>query len=132
MTSMIILPQPADCPVRRTGCSDVVLFFDGRLRLGVEVAGLGRFDGLEIAVAAAAAAGAERQIELMRQLWAGGTVVAHEDRDHRIDRAGCAEAEAANSHLVGVPAEAAYDRAARISDGVLFGARTQTEAARSG
>ena len=64
----------------------------------------------------------------MRKLWAE-PVVTHEDRDHRIDRAGILPRPKRQIPIwFGGSSEAAYDRAARIGDGFLFGARTQTEA----
>jgi len=70
----------------------------------------------------------ENQIALIRKLW-GEPVVTHEDRDHKIDRAGILPRPKRQIPIwLGGFSEAAYDRAARIGDGFLFSGRTQTEA----
>src|SRR5205085_3100388 len=63
-----------------------------------------------------------------RKLWQE-PVVDHEDSDHRIDRAGILPRPKRQIPIwLGGSSEAAFDRAARIGDGFLFGGRTQTEA----
>ncbi|HEY6995312.1 MAG TPA: TIGR03619 family F420-dependent LLM class oxidoreductase, partial [Xanthobacteraceae bacterium] len=88
VTGVIILPQRQTALLAKQA-ADVDLFSDGRLRLGV---GVGwnwvEFDGLEMHDHfRRRGRRQEHQIELMRKLWAE-PVVTHEDRDHRIDRAG--------------------------------------------
>jgi probable F420-dependent oxidoreductase len=129
VTGVIILPQRQTALFAKQA-SDVDLFSDGRLRLGV---GVGwnwvEFDGLEMHDHfRRRGRRQEHQIELIRKLWAK-PVVTHEDRDHRIDRAGILPRPKRQIPIwFGGSSEAAYDRAARIGDGFLFGARTQTEA----
>jgi alkanesulfonate monooxygenase SsuD/methylene tetrahydromethanopterin reductase-like flavin-dependent oxidoreductase (luciferase family) len=72
----------------------------------------------------------EQQIALIRKLWEK-PVVEYEDSDHRIDRAGILPRPKRQIPIwLGGSSEAAFDRAARIGDGFLFGGRTQTEAVR--
>jgi len=129
VTGVIILPQRQTALFAKQA-ADVDLFSDGRLRLGV---GVGwnwvEFDGLEMHDHfRRRGRRQEHQIELIRKLWAK-PVVTHEDRDHRIDRAGILPRPKRQIPIwFGGSSEAAYDRAARIGDGFLFGARTQTEA----
>jgi probable F420-dependent oxidoreductase len=129
VTGVIILPQRQTALFAKQA-ADVDLFSDGRLRLGV---GVGwnwvEFDSLEMHDHfRRRGRRQEHQIELIRKLWAE-PVVTHEDRDHRIDRAGILPRPKRQIPIwFGGSSEAAYDRAARIGDGFLFGARTQTEA----
>jgi len=65
---------------------------------------------------------------LIRKLWEE-PVVDYEDSDHRIDRAGILPRPKRRIPIwLGGYSEAAFDRAARIGDGFLFGGRAQTEA----
>src|SRR5207253_3204116 len=110
--------------------ADVDLFSDGRLRLGV---GVGwnwvEYDGLEMSGHfRRRGKRQEQQIALIRKLWEQ-PVVDHEDSDHRIDRAGILPRPKRQIPIwLGGSSEAAYDRAARIGDGLLFGGRMQTQA----
>ena len=70
----------------------------------------------------------EQQIALIRKLWEE-PVVDYQDSDHRIDRAGVLPRPKRQIPIwLGGSSEAAFDRAARIADGFLFGGRTQTQA----
>ena len=70
----------------------------------------------------------EQQIALIRKLWQE-PVIEYEDSDHRIDRAGILPRPKRQIPIwLGGSSEAAFDRAARIGDGFLFGGRTQTQA----
>ena len=56
-------------------------------------------------------------------------MVDYQDSDHRIDRAGILPRPKRQIPIwLGGSSEAAFDRAARIADGFLFGGRTQTQA----
>src|SRR4029077_5192119 len=70
----------------------------------------------------------EQQIALIRKLWQE-PVVEHEDSDHRIDRAGILPRPKRQIPIwLGGFSDAAYDRAARIGDGLLFLGRTHARA----
>jgi len=129
VTGVIILPQRQTALFAKQA-ADVDLFSNGRLRLGV---GVGwnwvEFNGLEMpGHFRRRGRRQEHQIDLMRKLWEQ-PVVEHEDADHRIDRAGILPRPKRQIPIwLGGSSEAAFDRAARIGDGFLFGARTQTDA----
>jgi probable F420-dependent oxidoreductase len=129
VTGVIILPQRQTALFAKQA-ADVDLFSDGRLRLGV---GVGwnwvEFDGLEMSRHfRRRGKRQEQQIALIRKLWEE-PVVEYEDSDHRIDRAGILPRPKRQIPIwLGGSSEAAYDRAARIGDGFLFGGRMQTEA----
>jgi len=126
---VIILPQRQTALLAKQA-ADVDLFSEGRLRLGV---GVGwnwvEFDGLEMSGHfRRRGKRQEQQIALMRKLWQE-PVVEYEDSDHRIDRAGILPRPKHQIPIwLGGSSEAAYDRAARIADGFLFGGRMQTQA----
>src|SRR5215470_12245748 len=130
VTGVIILPQRQTALFAKQA-ADVDLFSEGRLRLGV---GIGwnwvEYDGLEMSRHfRRRGKRQEQQIALIRKLWED-PVVQYEDPDHRIDRAGILPRPKRQIPIwFGGSSEAAFDRAARIGDGFLFGARTQTEAA---
>jgi len=130
-TGVIILPQRQTALFAKQA-ADVDLFSNGRLRLGV---GIGwnwvEFDSLEMSRHfRRRGRRQELQIALIRKLWEQ-PVVEHEDADHRIDRAGILPRPKRQIPIwLGGSSDAAYDRAARIGDGFLFGGRTQTEAVR--
>src|SRR3954463_1933553 len=129
VTGVIILPQRQTALFAKQA-ADVDLFSDGRLRLGV---GVGwnwvEFDGLEMSGHfRRRGKRQEQQIALIRKLWQE-PVVEYADSDHRIDRAGILPRPKRKIPIwLGGSSEAAYDRAARIGDGFLFGGRTQTQA----
>src|ERR1700726_3925886 len=128
-TGVIILPQRQTSLCAKQA-ADVDLFSDGRLRLGV---GIGwnwvEYDGLEMPRHfRRRGKRQEQQIALIRKLWEE-PVVDYEDSDHRIDRAGILPRPKRQIPIwLGGSSEAAFDRAARIGAGFLFGARAQTEA----
>ena len=129
VTGVIILPQRQTALFAKQA-ADVDLFSDGRLRLGVDVGwNWVEFDCLEMSGHfRRRGRRQEHQIALIRKLWAE-SVVEYEDSDHRIDRAGILPRPKRQIPIwLGGSSEAAYDRAARIGDGFLFGARTQIEA----
>jgi len=132
VTGVIILPQRQTALFAKQA-ADVDLFSEGRLRLGV---GVGwnwvEFDGLEMSGHfRRRGKRQENQISLIRKLWEE-PVLDYEDSDHRIDRAGILPRPKRQIPIwLGGSSEAAYDRAARIGDGFLFGARTQTEAVKN-
>jgi probable F420-dependent oxidoreductase len=129
VTGVIILPQRQTALFAKQA-ADVDLFSNERLRLGV---GVGwnwvEFDGLEMHDHfRRRGRRQENQIELMRKLWAE-PLIDHTDRDHRIERAGILPRPKRQIPIwLGGSSEAAFDRAARIGDGFLFGGRAQTEA----
>ena len=129
VTGVIILPQRQTALFAKQA-ADVDLFSEGRLRLGV---GVGwnwvEYDGLEVSRHfRRRGKRQEQQIALIRKLWEE-PVVEYEDSDHRIDRAGILPRPKRRIPIwLGGSSEAAFDRAARIGDGFLFGGRTQTEA----
>src|SRR4051812_12756367 len=129
VTGVIILPQRQTALFAKQA-ADVDLFSDGRLRLGV---GVGwnwvEFDGLEMSGHfRRRGKRQEQQIALIRKLWQE-SVIEYEDSDHRIDRAGILPRPKRQIPIwLGGSSEAAFDRAARIGDGFLFGGRTQTQA----
>jgi probable F420-dependent oxidoreductase len=131
VTGVIILPQRQTALFAKQA-ADVDLFSDGRLRLGV---GIGwnwvEYDGLEMSEHfRRRGRRQERQIALIRKLWEQ-PVVEYEDADHRIDRAGILPRPKRRIPIwLGGSSDAAYDRAARIADGFLFGGRMQAEAVR--
>lgn len=132
VTGVIILPQRQTALLAKQA-ADVDLFSQGRLRLGV---GIGwnwvEYDGLEMPRHfRRRGRRQEQQVALIRKLWAE-PVVDYTDSDHRIDRAGILPRPKRQIPIwFGGSSEAAFDRAARIGDGFLFGARAQTEAARN-
>ena len=129
VTGVIILPQRQTALFAKQA-ADVDLFSDGRLRLGV---GIGwnwvEYDALEMPRHfRRRGRRQEQQIGLIRRLWEE-PVVEYEDSDHRIDRAGILPRPKRRIPIwLGGYSEAAFDRAARIGDGFLFGGRAQTEA----
>jgi alkanesulfonate monooxygenase SsuD/methylene tetrahydromethanopterin reductase-like flavin-dependent oxidoreductase (luciferase family) len=129
VTGVIILPQRQTALFAKQA-ADVDLFSEGRLRLGV---GIGwnwvEYDGLEMPRHfRRRGKRQEQQIALIRKLWEE-PVVDYEDSDHRIDRAGILPRPKRQIPIwLGGSSEAAFDRAARIGAGFLFGARAQTEA----
>ena len=130
VTGVIILPQRQTALFAKQA-ADVDLFSDGRLRLGV---GVGwnwvEFDGLEMHDHfRRRGRRQEHQIALIRKLWEE-PVVDHEDRDHRIDRAGILPRPKRQ-----IPIWLRRLQRGRVSTGqpgsatdFCFGARTQTEA----
>src|SRR4051812_18961020 len=129
VTGVIILPQRQTALFAKQA-ADVDLFSEGRLRLGV---GVGwnwvEYDGLEMSGHfRRRGKREEQQIALIRKLWEE-PVVDYQDSDHRIDRAGILPRPKRQIPIwLGGSSEAAFDRAARIADGFLFGGRTQTQA----
>jgi probable F420-dependent oxidoreductase len=129
VTGVIILPQRQTALFAKQA-ADVDLFSECRLRLGV---GVGwnwvEYDGLEMpGHFRRRGKRQERQIAVIRKRWEE-PVVEYEDSDHRIDRAGILPRPKRRIPIwLGGSSEAAFDRAARIGDGFLFGGRTQTEA----
>src|ERR1700728_4533185 len=128
-TGVIILPQRQTALFAKQA-ADVDLFSDGRLRLGV---GVGwnwvEYDGLEMSGHfRRRGKRQDKKIALNRKLWAEPGVV-WGDSDHNIERARTLLRPKRQIPIwLGGSSEAAYSRAARIGDGFLFGARTQTEA----
>src|SRR5262249_15614891 len=124
-----ILPQRQTALFAKQA-ADIDLFSEGRLRLGV---GVGwnwvEYDGLEMSRHfRRRGRRQEHQIALLRKLWEE-PVVEYEDSDHKIEWAGILPRPKRQIPIwLGGSSAAAYDRAARIGDGFLFGARTQTEA----
>lgn len=121
-TGILILPQRQTALVARQA-ADVSLFSNGRLRLGV---GVGwnhvEYDALGQDFRTRGAR-QEEQIELLRRLWTEPLV----DFDGRFDRVERAALVPQPAHPIpiwmGGYGEAAFERAARIADGFIFGGR---------
>jgi probable F420-dependent oxidoreductase len=132
VTGVIILPQRQTALFAKQA-ADVDLFSDGRLRLGV---GIGwnwvEYDALEMPRHfRRRGRRQEEQIGLIRKLWEE-PVVEYEDSDHCIDRAGILPRLKRQIPIwLGGSSKAAFDRAARIGDGFLFGGGPKPRLSRS-
>jgi probable F420-dependent oxidoreductase len=124
VTGILVLPQRQTALVARQA-ADVDLLSGGRLRLGVgigwnhvEYEALGEDFGTR-------GAREEEQIALLRRLWTE-PVVDFNGRFDRIDRAAIAPKPTRSIPIwLGGFGEAAYERAARVGDGFIFGGRTE-------
>jgi probable F420-dependent oxidoreductase len=124
VTGVVILPQRQTALVARQA-ADVDLLSGGRLRLGV---GIGwnyvEYDALGQDFRTRGAR-EEEQIALLRRLWAE-PVVDFTGRFDRVDRATITpKPTRAIPIWLGGYGDAAYQRAARIGDGFIFGGRTE-------
>jgi len=124
-TGILILPQRQTVLVAKQA-AQVDVLSGGRLRLGV---GTGwnyvEYDSLNEDFASRGRR-QEEQIELLRQLWAE-PVVDYSGRYHRIDRAGLKPLPGRQIPIwFGGFAPVAFERAARLGDGFMFGSG-QTE-----
>ena len=122
-TGILILPQRQTALVARQA-ADVDLFSGGRLRLGV---GIGwshvEYDALGQDFRRRGAR-QEEQIELLRRLWSD-PVVDFAGRFDRVDRAALVPKPARPIPIwLGGYGEAAFERAARLADGFIFGGRS--------
>jgi len=122
-TGILILPQRQTALVARQA-ADVDLFSGGRLRLGV---GIGwspvEYDALGQDFRRRGAR-QEEQIELLRRLWTE-PVVDFAGRYDRVDRAALVPKPARPIPIwLGGYGEAAFERAARLADGFIFGGRS--------
>jgi len=124
ITGVVILPQRQTALVARQA-ADVDLLSGGRLRLGV---GIGwNYVEYEALGQDFRTRGAreEEQIALLRRLWAE-PVVDFTGRFDRVDRATITpKPTRPNPIWLGGYGDAAYQRAARIGDGFIFGGRTE-------
>jgi probable F420-dependent oxidoreductase len=118
-TGVLVLPQRQTALVARQA-ADVDLLSGGRLRLGVgvgwnhvEYEALGQDFGTR-------GARQEEQIELLRRLFTE-PVVDFSGRFDRVDRASLLPKPARSIPIWLGGGEAAYDRAARLADGFIFG-----------
>jgi probable F420-dependent oxidoreductase len=118
-TGVLVLPQRQTALVARQA-ADVDLLSGGRLRLGVgvgwnhvEYEALGQDFGTR-------GARQEEQIELLRRLFTE-PVVDFSGRFDRVDRASLVPKPARSIPIWLGGGEAAYDRAARLADGFIFG-----------
>jgi probable F420-dependent oxidoreductase len=124
VTGILILPQRQTALVARQA-ADVDLLSGGRLRLGVgigwnrvEYEALGQNFGTR-------GAREEEQIALLRRLWTD-PVVEFAGRFDRVDRASLAPKPTRPIPIwLGGYGDAAYQRAARVADGFIFGGRTE-------
>jgi probable F420-dependent oxidoreductase len=124
VTGVVILPQRQTALVARQA-ADVDLLSGGRLRLGV---GIGwnyvEYDALGQDFRTRGAR-EEEQIALLRRLWTE-PVVDFTGRFDRVDRATIAPKPTRPIPIwLGGYGDAAYQRAARIGDGFIFGGRTE-------
>jgi probable F420-dependent oxidoreductase len=124
VTGVLILPQRQTALVARQA-ADVGLLSGGRLRLGV---GIGwnyvEYDALGQDFRTRGAR-EEEQIALLRRLWAE-PVVEFTGRFDRVDRASITPKPTHPIPIwLGGYGNAAYERAARVGDGFIFGGRTE-------
>jgi probable F420-dependent oxidoreductase len=121
-TGILILPQRQTALVARQA-ADVDLLSGGRLRLGVGVGwNYVEYDALGQDFRRRGAR-QEEQIELLRRLWTE-PVVTFDGQFDRIDRAALVPKPARPIPIwLGGYGEAAFERAARIGDGFIFGGR---------
>jgi probable F420-dependent oxidoreductase len=124
VTGVLILPQRQTALVARQA-ADVDLLSGGRLRLGV---GIGwNYVEYETLGQDFRTRGAreEEQIALLRQLWSE-PVVGFTGRFDRVDRASITPKPTRPVPIwLGGYGDAAYERAARVGDGFIFGGRTE-------
>jgi probable F420-dependent oxidoreductase len=124
VTGVVVLPQRQTALVARQA-ADVDLLSGGRLRLGV---GIGwnyvEYDALGQDFRTRGAR-EEEQIALLRRLWIE-PVVDFTGRFDRVDRATITPKPTRTIPIwLGGYGDAAYQRAARIGDGFIFGGRTE-------
>lgn len=121
-TGVIILPQRQTALVARQ-CADLDLLSGGRFRLGVGVGwNYVEYDALGQDFTTRGAREAE-QIELLRRLWTE-PVVDFTGRFDRVDRAGTLPLPGRAIPIwLGGWGKAAFDRAARLGDGFIFGGK---------
>jgi probable F420-dependent oxidoreductase len=124
-TGILILPQRQTALVARQA-ADVDLLSEGRLRLGVGVG----WNHVEYEALGqdfrTRGARQEEQIELLRRLFTE-PVVDFSGRFDRVDRAALVPKPARPIPIwLGGYGEVAFDRAARVADGFIFGGRTDS------
>jgi probable F420-dependent oxidoreductase len=124
VTGVLVLPQRQTALVARQA-ADVDLLSGGRLRLGV---GVGwnhvEYEALRQSFGTRGAR-EEEQIAVLRRLWTE-PVVDFEGTFDRIDRASVLPKPTRPIPIwLGGYSDAAYERAARVGDGFIFGGRTE-------